>query len=160
MRVLLADSRARTRFALRTLLGQTPGFEVAGEAGDAASLLAQVKVASPQLVLLDWNLRDLASDKILPALRSLCPDLCVIVLSGRPEDEPAVMVAGADAFVSKTDPADRLLAAIHDCCGRLPGERIGGGPDPSSRDGSLSQDGRRSSDRAPCSQPQDAPPTK
>jgi DNA-binding NarL/FixJ family response regulator len=106
------------------LLGQTPGLEVAGEAGDAASLLAQVDAASPQLVLLDWDLRDLAAAEILPALRSVYPDLRVIVLSSRPEDGPAVLATGADAFVSKADPADQLLATINDCCGRQPAPPI------------------------------------
>ena len=128
MRVLLADSRARTRFALRTLLGQTTGIEVAGEAADAASLLAQVEAISPHLLLLDWGLWDLAAADILPAMRSACPGLRVIALSGRPEDEPAVLAAGADAFVSKADPADRLLAAVHDCCRLQPGEKTGEAP--------------------------------
>lgn len=131
MRVLLADSRARTRFALRTLLRQTTGIEVSGEAADAASLLVQVEAIRPHLLLLDWGLWDLAATDILPALRSACPDLRVIALSGRPEDEPTVLAAGADAFVSKVDPAERLLAAIHDCCRRLPGEKAGDAPCPS-----------------------------
>jgi DNA-binding NarL/FixJ family response regulator len=126
MRILLADNRARTRFALCILLGQVPGVEIAGEAVDAADLLAQVEAACPDLVLLDWGLRDLAAAGLLPALRKLCPGLRVIALSGRAEDEPTVLAAGVDAFVSKADPADRLLAAIHDCCRRQPGERVGG----------------------------------
>jgi DNA-binding NarL/FixJ family response regulator len=36
----------------------------------------------------------------------------VIVLSGRPEARQAVLDAGADAFVSKVEPPERLLAAI------------------------------------------------
>lgn len=126
MRVLLADNRARTRFALRTLLGQVPGIEIAGEAGDAASLLAQVEAACPDLVVLDWGLRDLAAAGLLSGLRKLCPGLRVIALSGRAEDEPTVLAAGADFFVCKADPADSLLGAVHDCGARQPGERVGG----------------------------------
>jgi hypothetical protein len=39
----------------------------------------------------------------------------VIVLSGRVLARKAALAAGADAFVSKGDPPERLLAAIDDC---------------------------------------------
>ena len=126
MRILVADNRARTRFALRTLLGQRPGLCIVGEATDAAGLLAQVEAACPDLVLLDWGLRDLVADDLLPGLRTLCPGLRVIALSGRAEDEATVLAAGADAFVCKADPADCLLAAIDDSSCREPGRWVGG----------------------------------
>ena len=114
MRILLADHRSRVRFALRALLEQQPGLNVVGEAVDAGSLLAQAESSCPDLVLLDWKLRGLAADS-LPALRRVCPDVHVIALSGRPEERRAALDAGADAFVSKTDAPERLLATIHDC---------------------------------------------
>jgi CheY-like chemotaxis protein len=40
----------------------------------------------------------------------------VIALSGRPEARQAALLAGADSFVSKADPPDRLLVAIDTCC--------------------------------------------
>jgi DNA-binding NarL/FixJ family response regulator len=40
----------------------------------------------------------------------------VIALSGRPEARQAALAAGANDFVSKSDPPDRLLAAIDGCC--------------------------------------------
>jgi len=36
----------------------------------------------------------------------------VITLSGRQETRIAALAAGADAFVSKEDPPERLLAAV------------------------------------------------
>jgi DNA-binding NarL/FixJ family response regulator len=126
MRILLADKRARTRFALRILLRQMPGVEIAGEAMAAAGLLAQVEAACPDLLLLDWGLQDLTGGDLLAELRRLCPGLRVIALSGRAEDGPTVLAAGVDAFVSKADPPDHLLAAIHDCFCCKPGERVDG----------------------------------
>jgi DNA-binding NarL/FixJ family response regulator len=41
------------------------------------------------------------------------PNLLVVVLSGRPEVRREALAAGADAFVSKVDPPERLLAALH-----------------------------------------------
>ena len=52
---------------------------------------------------------------LLSALHRVSPDLCVIALSGRLEARRAAPDVGADAFVSKCDPPDRLLAAIGNC---------------------------------------------
>jgi DNA-binding NarL/FixJ family response regulator len=112
MRILLADNQPRVRFALRVLLERQPGLQVVGEAVDANGLLDQTKATRPDLVLLGWELPGLVAIGSLPALRRVCSDLLVIVLSGRPEARRASLDAGADAFVSKSDPPDRLLAAI------------------------------------------------
>jgi DNA-binding NarL/FixJ family response regulator len=112
MRILLADHRLKVRFALRALLEQRPGVEVVGEAVDAEDLLARIEAACPDLVLLDWKLQGLPAIGLLPTLRRVCPQAFVIVLSGRPEARKAALDAGADTFVSKTDPPGRLLAAI------------------------------------------------
>jgi DNA-binding NarL/FixJ family response regulator len=110
MRVLLADDRPKTRFALRLLLERQPGIQVVGEAADAEELLVQAKATFPNVVLLDWELPKDGS--LMSALRGVCPHLCVIVLSGRPEMRVAALAAGADAFVSKADPPEWLLAAV------------------------------------------------
>ena len=118
MRVLLADDQSKVRSALRLLLEQQPGTQVLGEAVDTTGLLDWVTVTCPDVVLLDWELPGLGVDRLLPTLRELCPCLKVIALSGRPEARQAALDAGVDAFVSKGDPPERLLAAVNDCCHR------------------------------------------
>jgi len=113
MRILLADHQARVRFALRALLDQQPGLTVVGEAGEAAETLSQVTALQPDVVLLDWDLRGSVLD-LLSAMHSVCPGLRVIALSARPELRQAILSAGADAFISKTDPPERVLAAIRE----------------------------------------------
>jgi DNA-binding NarL/FixJ family response regulator len=115
MRILLADGQPKVRFALRVLLDRQPGLEIVGEAADAEELMAQTASCCPDLILLGWELPRLPGTDLLANLRSICPDLSVITLSGRPEARRAALDAGADAFVSKSDPPERLLAAIHGC---------------------------------------------
>jgi DNA-binding NarL/FixJ family response regulator len=122
MRVLLADDQSKVRSALRLLLEQGPGMSVVGEAVEARDLLAQVEATQPDLVLLDWELPGLRTDDWLSTLRMLCPRLKVIALSGQPEARRAALAAGADAFVSKGDPPERLLAAVSDCCHKQRGQ--------------------------------------
>ena len=112
MRVLIADHVPRVQMGLRVLLEQQPGLEVVGEVADAGELLAQVTATCPDLLLLAWELPGLVRVNLLPALRNVCPDLLVIVLSGRSEARGSALVAGADAFVSKVAPPERLLATI------------------------------------------------
>lgn len=112
MRVLLADDQPHVRFALRVLLERQPGVVVVGEAIDTIDLLAQVEANHPDLVLLGWELPGLATEGALSSLRLICPELLVIALSSRSEARRAALSAGADAFVSKGDPPERLLGAI------------------------------------------------
>jgi DNA-binding NarL/FixJ family response regulator len=116
MRILLADSQPKVRFALRVLLERQPGFEVVGEAASTEDLLARTALTCPDLVLLDWSVAGASAAGLLLALRCDCPGLGIIVLSGRPEAREAALAAGADAFVSKGNPPEHLLAAITRCC--------------------------------------------
>ncbi len=114
MRILLADDQPKVRFALRTLLERQPGIEVVGEARNGPDLRAQLEPACPDLVLLDWELPGESSLETLSNLRTMRPAPRVIALSGRSEARQAALRAGVDAFVSKSDPPERLLAAIRD----------------------------------------------
>ncbi len=111
MRILLADDQPGVRFALARLLERQPGLELVGEAACAADCLAQAQERSADLVLLDWELPGRQAG-LVRALRQACPGLAIIALSGWPEAGPAALAAGADAFVSKAEPAEQLLAAI------------------------------------------------
>ena len=113
MRILLADNQVRVRFALRALLDQQPGLTVVGEAGEVGEALLQVETSHPDLVLLDWDLRGSVLE-LLSAMHTAYPELKVIALSARPEMRQSILAAGVEAFVSKTDPPERVLEAIRD----------------------------------------------
>lgn len=120
MHILLADRQPKVRFALRVLLERQAGVVVVGEAVNAADLLSQARTKQPDLVLLDWDLPGLTSAGSLLSLRKICPELVVIALSGHAEARQRALGAGADAFASKVDPPERLLAKIHECAERRP----------------------------------------
>jgi DNA-binding NarL/FixJ family response regulator len=112
MQIFLADGGAAARFALWTLLEQQPGWQVVGEVASADLLLDQVGAKKPDLLLLDWNLPELIPAESIRRLHQQVPATSIIILSGRPEVQLQAISAGADDFVSKGDPPDRLLAAI------------------------------------------------
>jgi DNA-binding NarL/FixJ family response regulator len=112
MRILVADDRKKVRLALRLLLEQRTGSSVIGEAIDGEDLIGQAASKQPELLLLDWDLPGLDVSALFPRLRLACPGLYVIALSSHPEVRPAALAAGADDFVSKTDPPENLMRAI------------------------------------------------
>jgi DNA-binding NarL/FixJ family response regulator len=125
MRILIADSQPKVRFALQVLLQRQPDLEVVGEAIDAESLCEQATMACPDVVLLGWELPGMEMDYLIPSLRESCPRTVVIALSGRLEAQRAASEIGVDAFVSKSSPPDQLLAAITRCGCELESQRAG-----------------------------------
>jgi DNA-binding NarL/FixJ family response regulator len=115
MQILLADNQPQVRFGLNVLLEHQTGIEIVGEAANARDLLAQSKTACPDLILLDWKLPKMQAASLLAKLRELCPNVTIIVLSGRPEARKAALDAGADGFVGKYELPEKLLAAIQTC---------------------------------------------
>ena len=114
MRILLADEQPKVRFGLRVLLERQPGLKIVGEAVDVEELLACAEATCPNLLLLGWELPSLTRASLC-TLRTVCPDLSVIALSGRPEARHEALAAGVDGFVSKTDLPERLLSVIASC---------------------------------------------
>ena len=128
-RMLVADSDARVRQALHTLLGQEPGPVVIRESPDVASLAIEVRDFQPDLILLDWELPGRPAAALLFASQNLLYRSKMIVISRRPEDRQMALAAGADAFVSKGDPPERPLRALDEIDGKKEskGEEPGNG---------------------------------
>ena len=116
MRVVLADDQAWLRSAVRLLLEQLSDVETVGEAADEQHLRRLSTDRELDLVLLDWELPGLSQTvqrrALMQDLRQQHPNLQIIVMSGRPESSRTALAAGANAFVSKADPPEQLLAAL------------------------------------------------
>jgi DNA-binding NarL/FixJ family response regulator len=111
-RILLADSDARVRAALRMLFSYEPGVTIVGESSNAKTLVERAKDGKPDIILLDWESANGSAGILLPTLRQLQPKPMILVLSGRSESELRALKAGADVFISKTDPPDTLLDIV------------------------------------------------
>lgn len=101
---------------------------VIGEAPDWQSARALATALQPDVVLLDSDTPHLNGVAMAKALRSLCPQVAVIMLSLY-DDTCARKIAadaGAAAFITKSLPADALLGAIRDAFEAQNTERKGG----------------------------------
>jgi DNA-binding NarL/FixJ family response regulator len=113
--LILADDNSATRSALAFILGHRLGLNVAGEAASTAELAWLLGAGSLQAatLILDWDLPGLCPTEGIAALRKLKPNLRIVVLSTRLEVRNQALAAGADAFISMSEPPEMLLATIY-----------------------------------------------
>ena len=112
-RIVVADSDARVRAALLSVLRLQSDEMDVRTCSDMEELASEILGFQPDVVLLDWELPGRPAAALLFALHGVKVKPKVIVLSVRPEAEAAALAAGADAFVSKGDWPERLLVALH-----------------------------------------------
>lgn len=108
-RVYIADTLTEERSALRLMLLDL-NMEVAGEAADWATTLAQAPVSRTDMLLVDWDLLPPISPSLaLDELRRICPAALVIVLiSHMDARQQAALSSGADSFISKVESPERV----------------------------------------------------
>jgi len=113
MRILLADDKSEVRSALRLLLEQDPLPDQVAEVSSAQELFADLRENCPTAVLIDWELPGIPMRELLPLLRSYCPGMKVIAMSSRFEARQEALIAGTDAFISKAEPPEYILATLY-----------------------------------------------
>jgi DNA-binding NarL/FixJ family response regulator len=112
-RVYVADALTEERSALRLMLLDL-NMELAGEAADWATVLAQAPICLTDILVVDWNLLPrTAPTTALDELRSACPAALVIILiSHLDARQQAALSAGADAFISKSETPERVAERL------------------------------------------------
>ena len=122
VRVVVADDDVLLREGLASLLDRN-GFEVAGQAGDAAELLTLVRDEKPDLVLVDIRMPPTHSTEGLDAARTIredSPGMGIVVLSAHVDVEHAMeLLAGGHSigYLLKTRVTD--VADFLDTLGRI-----------------------------------------
>ena len=112
-RIYVADSLTEERSALRLILLDL-NMELAGEAADWATVLAQAPVSFTDMLLIDWDLLPSTSPSMaLDQLRRACPAALVIILiSHLDARQQAALSSGADAFISKDETPERVAERL------------------------------------------------
>ncbi len=106
IRVLIVDDQPTFRRQLRALL-QAAGLDVVAEANNISEAEHQVRVAPPDLAIVDVMLPGINGVEGAPRLKTIAPNLRVILISAYPDRvnilRQAAQDAGAETFIAKDD---------------------------------------------------------
>ena len=113
-RILLVDDHEVVRLGLRSLLERHSQFEVVAEAATARDAVEQVKLYSPDVVVMDIRLPGGSGIEACEEISEKYPDTKVIMLTSYAEDEMlfSAIRAGASGYVLKQIEGDALVRAI------------------------------------------------
>ena len=112
IRIFIADNNLWVRESLGLLLEQNPNIKVVGKTDTVDGLMDAINQSAPDLLLIAWELSGGVDNRLILDLREKRLGMKIIALSSKQESKIAALRAGADAFVSKADPPDCLLAAL------------------------------------------------
>ena len=114
IRILIADDHAIVRAGLKQFIAGEGDLQVAGEASSGAETVELVRNGEFDIVLLDIRMPDGSGIDTLKKLKTLRPELPVLMLSGFAEEQYALNLlrAGAAGYVTKEAAPAELVKAI------------------------------------------------
>ena len=114
VRVLICDDQAVVCEGLELILNADPEIEVVGLAYDGSEALAMISGTQPDLVLMDLKMPVMNGIHATREIKKSNPDIKVLVLTTFGEDEWVfdAVRSGADGYLLKGTPRDKLVAAV------------------------------------------------
>ncbi|MFJ8478011.1 response regulator [Kitasatospora sp. NPDC094011] len=114
IRLLIADDEPLVRFGLRTLLDAVDDIHVVGEAADGAQAVARTRELVPDVVITDLRMPGMDGLAATRRLREMPNPPAILVLTTFDTSEGVTdsLTAGADGYLLKDAPPERILHAI------------------------------------------------
>ena len=114
IRVFLLDDHEIVRRGLADLIGLQADLEVVGEAGTAAEAMTRITASQPDVAVFDVRLPDGSGVEVCREVRSLFPNIHVLMLTSYSDDEALfnAIMAGASGYVLKEIRGSDLVTAI------------------------------------------------
>lgn len=115
VKIAVVDDHVLFRTGIVSLLRDYDDFDVIFQASNGIELLAALKNAKPDIVLLDIQMPEMDGIKATVTLKELYPDIKIIILTMHNADEFIfdLMSKGANGFIPKDKSLDVLVQAIH-----------------------------------------------
>ncbi|WP_070966309.1 response regulator [Vibrio sonorensis] len=113
-RVMLVDDHPLMRRGIKQLLNFEEEFDVVAEASSGAEAVALAHDHTPDLILLDLNMKGMSGLDTLKALRADECDATIVILtvSDSPQDIEALVSAGADGYLLKDTEPEELVTLL------------------------------------------------
>jgi two-component system, NarL family, response regulator DevR len=114
IRIFLLDDHEIVRDGLRSLLETADGFEVVGEASNAAEAIARIPPTQPDVAILDVQLPDGSGVEVCREIRSAHPEIQCLMLTSFADDEALfeAIVAGASGYLLKQVRGTDIVDAV------------------------------------------------
>lgn len=114
LKVLIIDDHPLMRRGIQQLVELEEGFEVVGGAGNGSEGINLALQTSPDLIILDLNMKGLSGLDTLKALRAEDVDARIVILtvSDAKNDIFTLIDAGADGYLLKDTEPDTLLSQL------------------------------------------------
>ncbi|MDF7648845.1 response regulator [Pantoea rwandensis] len=112
--IMIVDDHPLMRRGIRQLLALEPRLEVVAEANNGTEALAEARRLSPDVILLDLNMKGMSGLDTLKALRheGIAARILVLTVSDARNDIYAMVDAGADGYLLKDSEPELLLAQV------------------------------------------------
>lgn len=114
IRLLVCDDHTLFREGIIEILAHEPDLTVVAEADSASAAIAQAKLSSPDVVLMDVEMPGPSAEETIKELLRTLDDIRIVVLTMH--DEPGLVerliTAGAHAYVVKGAERAQFLGAI------------------------------------------------
>ena len=113
-RIAIIDDHTLFREGLKAIVGTNNGFEVIGEAGNAADGLTLAGETKPDIMIIDITLPDKNGIKLTRELLSNFPEVKVMIVSMHSKADyiSEAFKAGALSYIVKDSAAENLISGL------------------------------------------------
>ena len=116
IKVTIVEDIKSIREGLSALINMTPEFRCIESYDSCESMLKNIEVTTPDVILMDINLLGMSGIEGVKKVKKRFPEINVIMLTVH-EDNKSVfeaLMAGATGYLLKTTPPDQIIDAIKD----------------------------------------------
>jgi DNA-binding NarL/FixJ family response regulator len=114
IRLLIVDDHDLVRLGLKQVFEGRVDIEVTGEARTGKEAIDLVRSTEYDVALVDIALADMSGVDVLARVKSIRPEMAVLIVSGYPEEQYGLSLikAGASGFVPKEATTESLVGAV------------------------------------------------
>jgi DNA-binding NarL/FixJ family response regulator len=114
IKIAIVDDHGLFRFGINAILKNDPSFAVVGDYAQAADMLKDIKINTPDLIITDLSLEKESGLELIKKIKHEYPQIKVLVMSMH-KDEFHIATAvesGCDGYLNKDDKPEEVITAV------------------------------------------------